>query len=267
MAGGYGGPVPASNDSPSRPARGADAAERARTATGPRQGERIVAAVLAGLILIATIVPWWSSELPLARTAPWLDLWGLLLTGVSIPPFGPATGFSWLGNLLFGLIGTLPTLALLIAMAVRAIRPAAIRASLLRDLGIASVLGALWVFLFAWNRQEAANGRALVSVGPWLMLALGAASAVLGGLWWARERVRYPRRVRAEAAGGSEEGRLEEVIGLDLDGDGRVAEAEGSRTARAPKQDHFSFTDEDAIDDDEPDTGMIRIDTLRDETR
>lgn len=261
--------MPASTEpTSSLPSGGGRSAERARAAA-PTKGELLLTAGLAAAVLIASIVPWWTSELPLARTAPWLNLWGLLATGLSLPPLGAGTGFSWVGNLLFGLIGTLPTLALLIALVVRALRPSAVTAKLLRNLGIAAALGALWMFLFAWNRQEAANGKVLVSLGPWLMLLLGIAVAVLGARWWSREKARAPRPVAAdeEAPGGaaSEQGRLEELVGIDLDGDGDVGAAQGSRTARAPQQDRFAFTADDAVDDDEPDTGSIRIDTLRDD--
>lgn len=259
--------MPASNESaPVRPRR-VDPVDRARAATGPKQGERLLTAGLAGLTLIATLVPWWNSELPLAMTAPWLNLWGMLLAGLSIPPWGPGTGFGWFGNVLFGLLGTLPTVALLVALVVRALRPASIRASLIRQLGIAAVLGAIWIFAFAWIRQDAANGRTLTAAGPWLMLAIGIAAAVLGALWWRREKHRYPSRVKAEPVGGaeSEEGRLEELVGLDLDGDGDVGTERGDRTRRAPEAERFAFTAEDAEDDDAPDTGSISIDTLRDD--
>lgn len=248
------------------PAPALDPEARSRAAVAPTQGERLLCGGLALLALIASILPWWNSEIPLDRTAPTLNLWQLLLAGLSIPPLGAATGYSWLGNALFGLLGTLPALALLVALAVRAFRPGTIRASLIRLLGVATACGAIWMLVFAAMRADAANGRQLVSIGAWAMLAVGLAAAVLGHLWWQREKVRYPRRVKAKGGEtASEEGRLEEIVGLDLDGDGDVAGAAGGRTSRAPEQTRFAFTADDALDDDEPDTTSIRIDTLKDD--
>lgn len=168
----------------------------------PRRSASPPARLLAGgsavLLVVATLVPWWRAEIPLSRVAETLNAWQLLTLGFSIAPLGEASGYSAVGNVLFGLAPTLPLLVLIALLTVRAVRPAALPVSLLLLYGVFSLLGLLWLVFFASLRVDASNGVFPLLPGAWVAFTLSLAVTVVAGLWWGQER---PRRAKRPAAG------------------------------------------------------------------
>lgn len=265
ILGSYGVRVPMNESPRTRRAARAAASERSASPRPATTGGRILAAALAAGLIIASLLPWWNAEPPLSRVIDHLSMWHLLFVGVSLGELGKATQFSLVGNALFGLFSTLPTVLLIIALVVRAIRPASMLGKHIRLLGVSSVIGTVWLFLFAFLRSDAANGQPLILIGPWIALLLAIAASVFGHLWWQQAKTRFPKRVRASRATEPEEGTIEDLVGVDLDGDGEIGTGRPAprraTVASAPALD----LDSDDMDDDDDDLGTIAIDTLRDD--
>lgn len=237
------------------------AQERRAPAPTATPGSRILAAALAVGIAIASLLPWWNAEPPLSRAIDQLSLWQLLLVGLSIGDLGHATQFSVVGNALFGLFSTLPTVLLLVGLVVRAIRPAAVLGKHIRLLGVSSLIGTLWLFLFAYMRTDAANGQPLILVGPWLVLLPAIAATVFGHLWWQQEKLRFPKRVRGGRASTEDEDTIDGLAGLGFTRDEERLDTP-SRTAAQPALD---LGVDDADEDEDSDRATIAIDTLRED--
>lgn len=255
------------NESPrTRRATRAAASDRSTSPRPATTGGRILAAVIAAGLIIASLLPWWNAEPPLSRVIDHLSMWQLLTVGISLGELGQATQFSLVGNALFGLFSTLPTLLLTIAVVVRAIRPASMLGKYVRLLGVSSVIGTVWLFLFAFLRSDAANGQPLILIGPWIALLLAIAASVFGNLWWQQEKARFPKRVRAKRATEPEEGTIEDLVGVDLDGDGEIGTGHsGARRAAVAAAPVLDLGSDELDDDEAEDLGTIAIDTLRDD--
>lgn len=148
---------------------------------------------VAALVLFATMfLPWWDAEIPLDRVNDTLNGWLMLASGFSIGSLGSGTGYSWFGNVLFGLVPVLPTLALAVLLALRVLRLHVSPTNLLSMYSIFAAIGAAWLLLFGVFRTDAANGVYPPMISPWVVLIVAIVLAVLCRLWWRTERMHFP---------------------------------------------------------------------------
>lgn len=172
-------------------------------------GKQVALGVGAVLLLVTMFLPWWDAEIPLDRVAETLNGWLLLVTGFSIGSLGVMTDYSWFGNVMFGLVPTLPLLALLVLLILRVLRVYVAPAKTLAMYAVFSVVGIVWLLLYAMLRIDASNGVYPILVGPWIVLIVDIALIVLCVLWWRTERIHFATRrrrsLRAQTASSADD--------------------------------------------------------------
>lgn len=158
------------------------------------RGKQVALTLVAVVLVVTLFVPWWRSEIPLDRVADWLNAWQLLWLGFGMGNLAAATGYSVIGNILFGLVPVVPVLLLVVQIILRIANFAMIPANSLFLWSLLSALGAGWMFLFGFLRIDAANGEFPVLAGPWIVLLTTIVLCTLCAVWWSTERVHFPKR-------------------------------------------------------------------------
>lgn len=154
--------------------------------------KQVVLGGAAVVLLVTMFLPWWDAEIPLDRVNDTLNGWLMLAVGFSFGSLGSGTGYSWFGNILFGLVPVLPALALAVLLALRVLRLYVSPTNLLSNYAIFAAIGSVWLLLFGFFRVDAANGVYPPMVSPWIVLIVSIVVAVLCRLWWRTERLHFP---------------------------------------------------------------------------
>ena len=158
------------------------------------RGKQFVYSAAALVLVGLMFLPWWDAEIPLDRINNTLNAWLLLGAGFGIPPLGGATGYTWFGNAMFGLVPVLPVVVLVVLLVLRVLRIAVTPAQSIANAAFGAIAGMLWLLLFGVFRVDAANGVYPVMVGPWLVLVVCLAVAAISLVWWRTERAHFPAR-------------------------------------------------------------------------
>ena len=162
--------------------------------------KRITAGVLAAVLLVSLVLPWWRADYPLRNLVEELAGWQLLLVGLGIGEAAGLTRFSVLGNVLFGALPTVPVLVLAALLAVRAARPRAVKGPLLVLWAVLVVLAIGWLLVLGWARLNATFGVHPALLGMLVAALASLFAAIAFGIWWRRgERDLHPRRGRPGA--------------------------------------------------------------------
>ncbi|GGA63003.1 hypothetical protein GCM10011490_11890 [Pseudoclavibacter endophyticus] len=156
------------------------------------RGKQVVLGVAALVILVTMFLPWWDAELLLDRAADTLNGWLMLVTGFSVGSLGILTGYSWFGNVMFGLVPVLPPLVVAVLAVLRVLRVYVAPAITIALWAIVSAIGQVWIIFYGTLRIDAANGVYPVMAGPWIVLVVSIGLAALCLLWWRAERVHFP---------------------------------------------------------------------------
>lgn len=159
-------------------------------------GKQVVLGVASLVLAVSLFVPWWDAEIPLDRVAATLNGWLLLVTGFSVGDLGATTGYSWFGNVLFGLLPVVPVIVLIVLCVLRVGRVLVTPANTLFVYSLFAAIGALWMFLFGAMRVDASNGVYPVLLGPWIVLVVSLVLCAFCLGWWRLERLHFPKRRR-----------------------------------------------------------------------
>lgn len=148
--------------------------------------KRITAAVLALIMLISLLLPWWQTQFDFrdAVGGP-LHGWQLIQIGFGAG-HADESGLSAIGRVALGLVPTLPLIVLALMLVVRAIRPHAITAPTIAIWAVLELLAIGWLQVLGWAQLNKYLG-----VHPALFGTLIAAMACLFALiaylnWWRR---------------------------------------------------------------------------------
>lgn len=232
--------------------------------SAPARGVSLPILVIAAGAVVLSLIPWWNSEIPLSLTRPTLNIWQLLALGFSIEAIGGASGFSWLGNALFGLPTSLTVIPFIIAFILGGVSGRLVPTRVLRNLAVAAMLGTIWLIVFSWLRQDASNGHVLIGLGALIFLPLSIAGIVVAQRALAAERRRAERaRSRNRSAEHTDEG-LREIMVLEEDASSPRRAARGTAMPRMTLQE-LRELDADVDEEELTDTGLIRLETLREE--
>ena len=161
--------------------------------------KRVTAAVSAGLLLISLLLPWWLTAYPLRNLVGELPGWRLALIGIGVDEAAPLTGFSLVGNVLFGLAPTLPLLVLIALLIVRALKPRAVHGSLIALWALFELLALGWLVMLGWAKINATLGAYPVMFGALVATIVSLFVAIAFWNWWRRgEKQLVPQRGRIQ---------------------------------------------------------------------
>lgn len=167
--------------------------------------KRITAGVLAAMLVLSLVLPWWQTAYPLRDLTEQLFGWQLLLIGFGIGEAAALTDFSVFGNILFGAVPTVPLLVLTALLVVRAVRPRAVQARLIVVWSLFELLTLSWLLMLGWARLNATLGVHPAMLGMLPAVMVCAFGAIAFANWWrGGERDLYPRR-RLQIGGGESE--------------------------------------------------------------
>lgn len=211
--------------------------------TLPESGEkRVTAVVLTVIIIGAMFLPWWKTSGELLQFATELTGWDLLILGVGLGDYAAATGFSVIGNILFGALTTVPLLIVAVLLLLRAVTPRTIPASVVALWSLLALLTLAWLVVVGWARLNATLGIFPVTWGALIEAMAMAFSTVAMWNWWRRgERNAFPRRrwlrFRNRTLEDAEHTTLDALIGDEDAGDASVPPVEGKRGQGDPEAD------------------------------
>ena len=156
--------------------------------------KQIVSAAAAVVLVALMFAPWWRPAPPLNRVYDALSGWQLLSIGTGVGGLAGQTGNTTIGNLVFGLMPTLPVLVLAIVLLLRIPARAGLSARILQTWAIVAAAFLVVELLLGATQVGDSNGVYPVLWGAWAALLVSLATAVLAGLWWRGERVHFPER-------------------------------------------------------------------------
>lgn len=148
--------------------------------------KRITAAVLALIMLVSLLLPWWQTQFDFRETVGGpLHGWQLIQIGFG-SGHAEGSGLSAIGRVALGLVPTLPLIVLALMLVVRAARPRAITAPTIAIWAVLELLAIGWLQVLGWAQLNRYLG-----VHPALFGTLIAAMACLFALiaylnWWRR---------------------------------------------------------------------------------
>lgn len=194
--------------------------------------KRITAAVLALIMLVSLLLPWWHTQFDFREAVGGpLHGWQLIQIGFGAG-HAEGSGLSAIGRVALGLVPTLPLIVLALMLVVRAVRPHAITAPTIVIWAVLELLAIGWLQVLGWAQLNRYLG-----VHPALFGTLIAAMACLFALiaylnWWRRgERdhfaVQSPEQSDAVAPLGADDLVTELTDGADTD----VAAEDGAADA------------------------------------
>ena len=191
--------------------------------------KRITAAVLAGIMLLTLVLPWWSTiyEFEEAVGGPLVG-WQMLQVGFGAGP-ADQSGFTVLGNALLGLLPLLPLLALAGMLIARAVKPRSMTAPTIVVWAVLELLAIAWLLVFGGMQVDKYLGEHPVMFGALVAAMASLFAAIAFGNWWRRgERDHFePSRFGRRSAAGdlpepdevedADELTAEELFGPDAD--------------------------------------------------
>ncbi|MGO1545638.1 MAG: hypothetical protein ACTHXA_14990 [Gulosibacter sp.] len=214
--------------------------------------KRVTAVVLAVIIVGAMFLPWWKTTGELLQHTTELTGFDLLIVGFGMGGYAPLTGFSVIGNILFGALTTVPLLVVAALLVIRAVKPRALPASTVALWALLAILTLSWLFVVGWARLNATLGIFPVTWGVLIEAMAMAFTAVAMWNWWRRgERGLWPKRSRFQLRNKQLEDAEPTTVGAlfddgeDADADSRAREDADDRVDAHGRADAQSRDDAD----------------------